>query len=322
MIEGDEEGSNAIWDALEGTTRPGEAKEWKSLAGYKISDRAMQSAEGLRLDGTHTDDQYFDALGEIDKQIDASEMLSHHKQSAKININAKINNHKGKRVKSFTAATDKVNDKIANDDLEVADLIVLRQDAGDGYADAFEKSNSAKLLAMKNTDDDAKKALGYLEKFKNGEMSMTEVLRRTSAIGGTIGALAVNTAGQYAKDVSMNETSINAFEILYKDQTMNIRGFTPDFIEETFNTINVMPDGHAEFANRAMKHIAKWQKANPEATDDEYNEMKSLFFGSEASKIQKTLTAPQVNSMPIGTVEGGYKYIGGDRYLESSWEEL
>jgi hypothetical protein len=320
MIEGDEEGSNAIWDALEGTTRPGEAKEWKSLAGYKISDRAMQAAEGLRLDGTYTDEQYFDALGEIDKQINASKMLSHHKQSARINITAKINNFKGKRNKRLTQANDEIFEKIAKDDFEPEDLVIIREDVGQEMADGLEKSLSIQLYdAKKFGDKDAIKLVGILDKMVNEGDSWVDAIKKIGDVTSPYGVAALAVANKYAKDITMTQDTIVAYENFFaRDQRIAVDGNTRDFVRTLSYYLNRKVDGQAAFANKQMKAFAQWQ----ESDDSTYEDFKNKQFGGDAKMDAQSIPSPNIPLRDFGSVEdaeaanllpGTFITIGGRR---------
>ena len=69
-----------------------------------------------------------------------------------------------------------------------------------------------------------------------------------------------------------------------------------------------------------QKQIIDFARKNSNATKEEWQEFGRELLRDPVFKLAEGVKAPQINSLPIGTIEGGYRYIGGDRYLESSWE--
>jgi hypothetical protein len=292
LMRDDPEAADAIFDELSGVVGEFRTNEMKSTARQTLARIKIEEAERQYLDDNNAD-SYIKRLGEID----TGGMLARHSNPIELEVLAKQNNVRGSVNKRMTRTSDYVFDKLANDELESADLAELYND-NPLMGESLDKSLRAKLdEGVAAGDQDAIKAMDALDEMMQGEESWGGAVRRIGGLNSSYGVLALFVANSYAKEVVNTQDTLSAFEFMnrFNDRKLSVDGDTKDYVHTLSYYMKRKGDGHGDFLNKRLSAFKNWQK---EPGDKTYAEFRDEQFGEDAMRDVMKISPPQLPDAP------------------------
>ena len=284
-----------MYDELAGIVGDARVEEMKSTA--KLGSLRVQMSAAEREFLTNGDPvAYINKL----ESIDSEGLIGNQKQSVELERSAKINNAIKTSNREAERAIKSFMDNYSAGTWSVADIEEMRKYVGSNYADSVAIATSNKSINKLVSDRDAKEGMKKLLEFRNGKISLPELLRDANKTGGQIGVMMHLVAADMMRDLANDQSDISAFEVMYKDRAIKVPDSnTALYVDRVAQYIELMPDNAEEYANGKFKALYEYQKNPGEKSFDEFMAEQ---LGEDARKIIETINLPSIDGTndPLG----------------------